>query len=173
MLEKHDLGGLMLDAVNVHLEARGIKIATGTIVDATMRPSSTRLPRPRTRPVSAIRRCTRPRRATSGTSGCHDRLRTDSNHLTDTQIKSCIGGPCSQSVGNDSLALVDRVSIQTPVMRRDDGCRTAFSVDRACVELVIPCQVAADRQVVWSAGLSGQERIEANAERSCICADEQ
>jgi IS5 family transposase len=44
MLEQHDLGGLMLDAVNVHLEARGIKIQTGTIVDATIihAPSSTK-----------------------------------------------------------------------------------------------------------------------------------
>ncbi len=44
LLEKHDLGGLMLDAVNVHLEAKGIKIATGTIVDATIihAPSSTK-----------------------------------------------------------------------------------------------------------------------------------
>ena len=30
LLEKHDLCGLMLEAVNVHLEARGIRIATGT-----------------------------------------------------------------------------------------------------------------------------------------------
>jgi transposase, IS5 family len=44
LLEKHDLGGLMLDSVNVHLEARGIRIATGTIVDATIihAPSSTK-----------------------------------------------------------------------------------------------------------------------------------
>jgi transposase, IS5 family len=44
LLEKHDLGGLMLEAVNVHLEAKGIRIATGTIVDATIihAPSSTR-----------------------------------------------------------------------------------------------------------------------------------
>src|SRR5271155_5445795 len=44
LLEKHDLGGLMLEAVNVHLEAKGIKIATGTIVDATIihAPSSTK-----------------------------------------------------------------------------------------------------------------------------------
>ncbi len=44
LLEKHDLCGLMLDAVNVHLEAKGIKIATGTIVDATIihAPSSTK-----------------------------------------------------------------------------------------------------------------------------------
>jgi IS5 family transposase len=44
LLEKHDLSGLMLEAVNVHLEARGIKIATGTIVDATIihGPSSTK-----------------------------------------------------------------------------------------------------------------------------------
>ncbi len=36
LLEKHDLGGLMLEVVNVHLEAKGIKIQTGTIVDATI-----------------------------------------------------------------------------------------------------------------------------------------
>ena len=36
LLERHELGGLMLDAVNVHLDARGIRIATGTIVDATI-----------------------------------------------------------------------------------------------------------------------------------------
>ncbi len=44
LLEKHDLCGQMLDAVNQHLEARGIRIATGTIVDATIlhAPSSTK-----------------------------------------------------------------------------------------------------------------------------------
>ena len=44
LLEKHDLCGMMLDAVNIHLEANGIKIATGTIVDATVihAPSSTK-----------------------------------------------------------------------------------------------------------------------------------
>jgi IS5 family transposase len=44
LLERHDLGGMMLDAVNVHLEAKGIKIQTGTIVDATIihAPSSTK-----------------------------------------------------------------------------------------------------------------------------------
>jgi transposase, IS5 family len=44
LLEKHDLGGAMLDAVNLHLEAKGIRIATGTIVDATIihAPSSTK-----------------------------------------------------------------------------------------------------------------------------------
>ena len=44
LLEKHTLCGAMLDAVNLHLEAKGIRIATGTIVDATIlhAPSSTR-----------------------------------------------------------------------------------------------------------------------------------
>src|SRR5258705_4042452 len=36
LLEKHDLGGLMLEAVNVHLEDRSMRIATGAIVDATI-----------------------------------------------------------------------------------------------------------------------------------------
>ncbi len=36
LLEKHALCGLMLETVNIHLEAKGIKIATGTIIDATI-----------------------------------------------------------------------------------------------------------------------------------------
>jgi IS5 family transposase len=36
LLEKHDLGGQTLEAVNLHLERKGIRIATGTIVDATI-----------------------------------------------------------------------------------------------------------------------------------------
>jgi IS5 family transposase len=44
LLEEHELGGAMLDAVNLHLEARGIRITTGTMVDATIihAPSSTK-----------------------------------------------------------------------------------------------------------------------------------
>jgi len=44
LLERYDLGGEMLDTVNEHLEAKGIRIATGTIVDATIihAPSSTK-----------------------------------------------------------------------------------------------------------------------------------
>jgi transposase, IS5 family len=44
LLEKHNLCGAMLDVVNLHLEAKGIRIATGTIVDATLihAPSSTK-----------------------------------------------------------------------------------------------------------------------------------
>jgi IS5 family transposase len=44
LLEKHDLGGAMLQAVNAYLESRGIRISRGTIVDATIihAPSSTK-----------------------------------------------------------------------------------------------------------------------------------
>ena len=44
LLEAHGLGGAMLDAVNRHLESRGIRISRGTIVDATIihAPSSTK-----------------------------------------------------------------------------------------------------------------------------------
>ena len=44
LLEKHELGGAMLNAVNQYLERRGIRITTGTIVDATIihAPSSTK-----------------------------------------------------------------------------------------------------------------------------------
>src|ERR1700745_1240308 len=36
LLEKHELGGAMLKVVNEYLESRGIRITTGTIVDATI-----------------------------------------------------------------------------------------------------------------------------------------
>ena len=44
LLEKHDLGGAILQAVNEYLESRGIRISRGTIVDATIihAPSSTK-----------------------------------------------------------------------------------------------------------------------------------
>ena len=63
LLERHDLCGAMLDAVNIYLEDRGIRIGTGTIVDAT---SFTRPCRPRAPAVAVIRRCTRRARASSG-----------------------------------------------------------------------------------------------------------
>lgn len=44
LLEQHDLGGAILDEVNRWLESQGIRITTGTIVDATIihAPSSTK-----------------------------------------------------------------------------------------------------------------------------------
>ena len=44
LLERHDLCGALLDAVNHYLEDRGMRIGTGTIVDATIlhAPSSTK-----------------------------------------------------------------------------------------------------------------------------------
>ena len=44
LLERHDLGRLLCDRVNEHLAARGLKVAGGTIVDATIiaAPSSTK-----------------------------------------------------------------------------------------------------------------------------------
>jgi IS5 family transposase len=44
ILEQHELCGQMLDTVNLYLESKGIRISTGTIVDATLinAPSSTK-----------------------------------------------------------------------------------------------------------------------------------
>ncbi len=44
LLEEHELCGKILDTVNLYLESRGIRIGTGTIVDATIihAPSSTK-----------------------------------------------------------------------------------------------------------------------------------
>jgi IS5 family transposase len=66
LLEEHDLGRRLFDEVQRHLAAQGLKVATGTIVDATIisAPSSTKNAERR-----AIPRCIRPRRASSGTLG--------------------------------------------------------------------------------------------------------
>jgi IS5 family transposase len=82
LLEKHNLGEQIFQTVKAHLKERGMAMKQGTIVDATLiaAPSST-LPRPqaeraggtRTRRVSEILRCIRPRRAISGISGCSRR----------------------------------------------------------------------------------------------------
>ena len=58
--------GEMLEAVNLHLEGKGVRITTGTIVDATIihAPSSTK-----NREQKRDRKCTRPGRGSSGTSG--------------------------------------------------------------------------------------------------------
>jgi len=44
LLEEHGLGGEMLETVNLHLQEKGVRITTGTIVDATIiqAPSSTK-----------------------------------------------------------------------------------------------------------------------------------
>ena len=44
LLEEHDLGGEMLETVNLHLQEQGVRISSGTIVDATIiqAPSSTK-----------------------------------------------------------------------------------------------------------------------------------
>ena len=44
LLEEHNLGEQILGTVNLHLEAKGVRITTGTIVDATLihAPSSTK-----------------------------------------------------------------------------------------------------------------------------------
>jgi len=44
LLEEHQIGGQMLETVNLHLQSQGVRITTGTIVDATIlhAPSSTK-----------------------------------------------------------------------------------------------------------------------------------
>jgi len=65
LLEEHRLGGQLLEAVNLHLQSRGVRITTGP---SWTRPSFMPPLRPRTGNRSATRRCTRRRRATNGTS---------------------------------------------------------------------------------------------------------
>ena len=66
LLERHNLGKALFDRVNDYLASRGLKVAGGTIVDATIiaAASSTK-----TRPRRGTRRCTRPARGSNGISG--------------------------------------------------------------------------------------------------------
>src|SRR3954454_1597143 len=63
-LERHDLSRSLFEEVGAMLEERGLLMRQGTIVDATIIAAP---PRPRTKRRAVIRRCTRRRRATSGT----------------------------------------------------------------------------------------------------------
>jgi IS5 family transposase len=65
LLEKHGLTEKLFAEVNGHLADQGIGCARARW---SMRRSSTRRPRPRTKPRPAIPRCRRRRRATTGTS---------------------------------------------------------------------------------------------------------
>lgn len=64
-LEDHQLTRAIFEHVSAHLGQRGLLMREGTLVDATIIAAPRR---PRTRSGPATRRCTRPRRATSGTS---------------------------------------------------------------------------------------------------------
>jgi IS5 family transposase len=65
LLEGHDLGRRLFEKVQQHLAENGLKIATGTIVDATCisAPASTKNAAKARDP-----RCARPKRVASGTS---------------------------------------------------------------------------------------------------------
>ena len=66
LLEDNHLGEEILGTVNLHLQAKGVRITTGTIVDATIihAPSSTK-----NRERAATQKCTRRRKGRTGTSG--------------------------------------------------------------------------------------------------------
>lgn len=66
LLEAHNLSLQILATVNAILAAKGLLLKSGTVVDATLMPHRAR---PGTAVANAIPRCTRPGRATSGTSG--------------------------------------------------------------------------------------------------------
>jgi len=65
LLEERNLGRRLFDELQQHLAAKGLKVATGTIVDATIINAR---PRPRMPTRRAIPRCLRQGRATSGIS---------------------------------------------------------------------------------------------------------
>jgi len=90
LLEKHELGEQISETVKTHLSARGMTMRQGTIVDATLiaAPSSTSTSaKPecaggeRTKQRSGIRRCTRPRKETSGITASRKATRASPKDL--------------------------------------------------------------------------------------------
>jgi IS5 family transposase len=67
LLEANDLADDILRTINALLARKGLLPKRGSIVDATIIAAPSRAPR-RTLTASVTRRCTRPRRATSGSS---------------------------------------------------------------------------------------------------------
>ena len=67
LLEEHGLGGEMLETVNLHLQSQGVRITTGH--DRRRDHHSCAQFDQEPRAEARSRRCTRRRRATSGTSG--------------------------------------------------------------------------------------------------------
>ena len=65
LLNDNKLGEALFAKVGQELQARGFKVNTGTIVDATIQ--SEHPARPRTRTKRVTPRCTKPARASSGT----------------------------------------------------------------------------------------------------------
>ena len=65
LLEKHELTAQMMNIINDRLAQQGLLLKGGTMVDATIIHAP---PRRRTGKRSAIPKCIRPRRVTSGTS---------------------------------------------------------------------------------------------------------
>ena len=76
LLEAHDFGKQMFEFIHAHLEAKGLRLSSGTIVDATIIHAQVR---PRTKTRRVTRTCTRPRRATNGISARKRILATAAN----------------------------------------------------------------------------------------------
>ena len=66
LLEAHDLTQKLFAEINALLSERGAFLREGTIVEATLIAAA---PSTKTKQNNATRRCTRPGRASSGTSG--------------------------------------------------------------------------------------------------------
>ena len=66
LLQDNDLTRALFDEINSHLAQQGLLMRAGTIVDATIIAAPSQR---RTKVRRATPRCTRPRRATSGTLG--------------------------------------------------------------------------------------------------------
>ena len=74
--------------------------------------------------------------------------RAHADHLAQPKMKHGIRRPRAHVERNHALVLARRVGVQASVLRRDYARCAADPVSRPRVELVVPCQVIADRQVV-------------------------
>ena len=87
--------------------------------------------------------------------------RTDADDFADANVKDCVGRTGADVVGNDQLIFAGGISVEASVLRGDDVSSAAGAVSWAGVELVVASEVAADGEVVRSAGLRGEQCCDA------------
>ncbi|MFO1355822.1 MAG: transposase [Gammaproteobacteria bacterium] len=97
LLERNGMGKVLLEAMNTYLRENGVRVGTGTIVDATIisAPSSTK-----NRTANGTRRCTRRPRASSEYFGMKAHLGVDSQ----TKVIHTIKASAANVADRDALA---------------------------------------------------------------------
>src|SRR5438067_9585945 len=130
LLEAHQLGEQILGQVNLHLQAQGVRIRPAR---SWTRPSCTHPLRPRTGSSSAIRRCTRRRRANNGYFGMKAHVGVDSKTKI---IHTAVATAANVA---DSAVLPDLLHGEETRVWGDQAYRGQSAVIRECAPQAQDC----------------------------------